>query len=70
MPIAFRQYLGTVGTTALLVTFAVTSAFAQTPIVSEFDPTVWLGYELNHRPDWVHIPLAGLLKTAVGVNIR
>jgi len=49
MPIAFRQYLGTVGTTALLVAFAVASAFAQTPIVSEFDPTVWLGYELNHR---------------------
>jgi maltose alpha-D-glucosyltransferase/alpha-amylase len=21
-----------------------------------------LGYELNHRPDWVHIPLAGLLR--------
>jgi maltose alpha-D-glucosyltransferase/alpha-amylase len=23
-----------------------------------------LGYELNNRPEWVHIPLAGLLKTA------
>ena len=21
-----------------------------------------LGYELNNRPDWVHIPLAGLLR--------
>ena len=21
-----------------------------------------LGYELNNRPDWVHIPLIGLLK--------
>jgi maltose alpha-D-glucosyltransferase/alpha-amylase len=21
-----------------------------------------LGYELNNRPDWVHVPLAGLLK--------
>ena len=23
-----------------------------------------LGYELNHRPDWVRIPLAGILKLA------
>jgi len=21
-----------------------------------------LGYELNNRPDWVHIPLSGLLR--------
>ena len=23
-----------------------------------------LGYELNHRPDWVRIPLTGILKMA------
>ena len=23
-----------------------------------------LGYELNNRPDWVHVPLAGLLRLA------
>jgi maltose alpha-D-glucosyltransferase/alpha-amylase len=28
-----------------------------------FDKTLYeLGYELNNRPDWVHIPLTGLLK--------
>ena len=24
-----------------------------------------LGYELNNRPDWVHIPLTGLLRSAL-----
>jgi maltose alpha-D-glucosyltransferase/alpha-amylase len=24
-----------------------------------------LGYELNNRPDWVHIPLAGLLRAQI-----
>jgi maltose alpha-D-glucosyltransferase/alpha-amylase len=28
-----------------------------------FDKALYeLGYELNNRPDWVHIPLAGLLR--------
>ena len=26
-----------------------------------------LGYELNNRPDWVHIPLAGLLRVQSGI---
>jgi maltose alpha-D-glucosyltransferase/alpha-amylase len=27
------------------------------------DKTLYeLGYELNNRPDWAHIPLAGLLR--------
>ncbi len=27
-----------------------------------------LGYELNNRPDWVHIPLTGLLQSAVAAS--
>jgi maltose alpha-D-glucosyltransferase/alpha-amylase len=28
-----------------------------------------LGYELNHRPDWVHIPLAGLLRMRTPLRV-
>ena len=27
-----------------------------------------LGYELNNRPDWVRIPLTGMLKLAAGLQ--
>jgi maltose alpha-D-glucosyltransferase/alpha-amylase len=29
-----------------------------------------LGYELNNRPDWVHIPLAGLLRPRTPLRLR
>jgi maltose alpha-D-glucosyltransferase/alpha-amylase len=29
-----------------------------------------LGYELSHRPDWVHIPLIGLIRLAVDPPVR
>jgi maltose alpha-D-glucosyltransferase/alpha-amylase len=29
-----------------------------------------LGYELNNRPDWVHIPLAGLLRPRTAFRLR
>ena len=29
-----------------------------------------LGYELNNRPDWVHIPLAGLLRLRTPLRLR
>jgi maltose alpha-D-glucosyltransferase/alpha-amylase len=29
-----------------------------------------LAYELNNRPDWVHIPLAGLLRPRIGLHLR
>jgi maltose alpha-D-glucosyltransferase/alpha-amylase len=29
-----------------------------------------LGYELNNRPDWVHIPLAGLLRQRTALRLR
>jgi len=27
-----------------------------------------LGYELNNRPEWIHIPLAGMLQLRSGVT--
>jgi maltose alpha-D-glucosyltransferase/alpha-amylase len=36
-----------------------------------FDKVMYeLGYELNNRPDWVHIPLAALLKHTADVSVR
>ena len=49
MPIAFRQYFRTVGRAALVIAFAIASAFSQSQHVSEFDPTVWIGYDVNNR---------------------
>jgi maltose alpha-D-glucosyltransferase/alpha-amylase len=28
-----------------------------------------LGYELNNRPDWVHIPLAGLMRVQAHIPL-
>jgi len=49
MPIAFTQYVGTVGAAALMIAFTVATAFAQNQHVSEFDPTIWASYDVNPR---------------------
>jgi maltose alpha-D-glucosyltransferase/alpha-amylase len=43
---------------AMLVAFIVDKALYE------------LGYELNNRPDWVHIPLAGLLRPRTPLHLR
>jgi hypothetical protein len=53
MPIAFTQYGGTVGRAApaavAIIALTVATAFAQAPKVSEFDPTVWISFDVNRR---------------------
>jgi maltose alpha-D-glucosyltransferase/alpha-amylase len=56
----FNEYLGTMASSDLLPDYESMDVLMQALVL---DKALYeLGYELNNRPDWVRIPLIGLLK--------
>ena len=58
--LSLREYLGTMAPSGLLPDDESIDSLLQALVL---DKALYeLGYELNNRPDWVRIPLIGLLK--------